>query len=1161
MKTVRFNGRRAVPQSICAGVQMDNGVEQIMFILPQIAEGQTETLHWVIDDHEGTVILDHGLWTVYDAFTQYAGAHECYVEIWNNDILLWHSHPFMIHIADLPNVSGGGGGGSDTDYNNLENKPMINGVELVGNKSLSDLGAAESSDIVRIDRMLADYNSTSLIEPYIIRESTTINNVRFDWNEDGSCTLSREGTQSATAEYLLLPTMPLPHGVVAGQRYSIIFKSPDPNSVRLAIGLYGDNIMDEYDTGSSSDFDISSGITSIRIKLTVSKYANISPFDISSNTISEIALMAHKPYWMAIDKTLRKDGLAADAKATGDKIAELESEISSISGMKIHICTSSEYDAVTRIPTVQNPSSDMFYLVPAASGSSPDLFVEWIYTNNAWEQFGSASIDLSDYARIEDVPTKVSDLQNDSGFITGYTETDPTVPSWAKASSKPTYTASEVGALPANTPIPTKVSDLTDDSGHYTKPSGGIPKTDLSSTVRSSLDKADTALQGSDVSAAVETWLEENITNPDSPPLDISLSLSSAAAPADMVGELKSAFINDTEQITGNTPYVFTHGYYRVYSDLTVVDITAPERSNTTSRTMVTTLIRCQPGEKYTIRAYGAATAAAAYGYLDANQRGIYRSTAGILVDETITIPDKKTIGGVDYVPAWLIVNNNLTNNESNYYAYKGDSVATRLAAKQDALTFDSTPTSDSLNPVTSGGIYADLLSNVLRLDRTATSIPSNSDLNNYTTAGNYYVLSNATAQTIEHMPVAAPGKLIVFYTTSSANFYQVYIGSGTVAIYYRRTTGTWRRVQPILKATGDTTDIGATIVTMLESGVCQLDPGDYYVSGIEMPDDSMLIGSGPKTRIILLDSVTTGAAIKMGSRCVVKNLSVVGASSDLTFDTSGSIDSIHIGTRHGILWLGDREYGSRVFGTISDCYIHGFSGGGITCENTGYSHAGGLNAENCQIYNCGAGINVSYWSEFSRFTNINANECYYGCINNGGNNVFVNCGFTANEVGFYANGDDNKCVKYDGTTATVRNGGHGSMIGCIINHSGLGENTNHGYAIYYKTIDSGYIFDGLQIFYGKIYFRGGGFVNVSNTNFGNTVEITIYAGSIAYVFSMCRFRSGSPTFYVYSTSDGSPMTDYDAEGNIPQVKLINCYIGPSATLANLAAVAGDYNA
>lgn len=49
------------------------------------------------------------------------------------------------------------------------------------------------------------------------------------------------------------------------------------------------------------------------------------------------------------------------------------------------------------------------------------------------------------------IPTKTSDLTNDSGFLTSYNETDPTVPSWAKAASKPTYTATEVGALPSST--------------------------------------------------------------------------------------------------------------------------------------------------------------------------------------------------------------------------------------------------------------------------------------------------------------------------------------------------------------------------------------------------------------------------------------------------------------------------------------------------------------------------------------------------------------------------------------------------------------------------------------------------------------------------------------------------------------------------------------
>ena len=93
-----------------------------------------------------------------------------------------------------------------------------------------------------------------------------------------------------------------------------------------------------------------------------------------------------------------------------------------------------------------------------------------------------ASIDLSGKADVADIPTKVSDLTNDAGYISSYTETDPTVPSWAKASTKPTYTASEVGALPDDTPlfsgdyedltnkptIPSKTSDLTNDSGFLT---------------------------------------------------------------------------------------------------------------------------------------------------------------------------------------------------------------------------------------------------------------------------------------------------------------------------------------------------------------------------------------------------------------------------------------------------------------------------------------------------------------------------------------------------------------------------------------------------------------------------------------------------------------------------------------------------------------------
>lgn len=59
-----------------------------------------------------------------------------------------------------------------------------------------------------------------------------------------------------------------------------------------------------------------------------------------------------------------------------------------------HICGVGEYDSTTLVPTIQDPSSKKFYLVPNQNGSSPDLFTEWIYKNNAWEIFGSARIEI-----------------------------------------------------------------------------------------------------------------------------------------------------------------------------------------------------------------------------------------------------------------------------------------------------------------------------------------------------------------------------------------------------------------------------------------------------------------------------------------------------------------------------------------------------------------------------------------------------------------------------------------------------------------------------------------------------------------------------------------------------------------------------------------------
>lgn len=99
----------------------------------------------------------------------------------------------------------------------------------------------------------------------------------------------------------------------------------------------------------------------------------------------------------------------------------------------------------------------------------------------------------------------------------------------------PYYTKSETETLLNNkqneiTSSNKLASDLVDDSnsgnkfvttsekttwnGKYTKPSGGIPKTDLASEVQTSLGKADTALQSSDLTNYVKNTDYASTTNP-----------------------------------------------------------------------------------------------------------------------------------------------------------------------------------------------------------------------------------------------------------------------------------------------------------------------------------------------------------------------------------------------------------------------------------------------------------------------------------------------------------------------------------------------------------------------------------------------------------------------------------------------------------------------
>lgn len=294
---------------------------------------------------------------------------------------------------------------------------------------------------------------------------------------------------------------------------------------------------------------------------------------------------------------------------------------------------------------------------------------------------------------------------------------------------------------------------------------------------------------------------------------------------------------------------------------------------------------------------------------------------------------------------------------------------------------------------------------------------------------------------------------------------------------------------QYYLPSTGDTTDRTAAIEEKLTKyGVCMLGHGIYAASGVKMPEGSALVGIGNATKLLLNEDVETGYAVRLDSYCTVRDLSVVGSLEEITAPDA-------VGTRHGIGFLGTatpEDYTDQPHNAvISGCFISGFSGGGITCTDTGYSSRSAMTVSDCHIQNCGAGINISHFSEYHMFTNVMCHHCLYGCINNGGNNRFVNCGFDSNVVGFLIDNSRKQSI----------NDSHGSVVGCSFNHS----DGNQGVGIYLRRAKNGYSFTGCQLFFSKIVVEGSENILFSGFNIGKNAQIRIDGGKLI-MFSDCVF-------------------------------------------------------
>ena len=321
-----------------------------------------------------------------------------------------------------------------------------------------------------------------------------------------------------------------------------------------------------------------------------------------------------------------------------------------------------------------------------------------------------------------------------------------------------------------------------------------------------------------------------------------------------------------------------------------------------------------------------------------------------------------------------------------------------------------------------------------------------------------------------------------------------------------------------LLECPGDGRDMAPAIEKALAAnGACLLGAGDFYVSGVSMPAGSTLAGLGDATRIILKEEVTDGAAVTMNSFCTVRDLTFLGdetidrfAAAEIPFDLPEAV-----GTRHGIRFIGTATTADWMNqphnGTVENCRMLAFSGGGLTCVDTGYNINASLTVSNCHMLYCGAGICIPHYSEYHKFTNVLCSNNLYGCINNGGNNVFVGCGFNANTTAFLIDNRDGKAV----------NNTHGSAIGCTFNHSD--RNKGVGIAVYGASW--GFVFAGGQLGFSKIVVENATGVQFDNMNFLHRIDIAV--------------KGPNPVFFCGDVFFKQPVVTLTEGG---AVRFCNCY-------------------
>lgn len=308
----------------------------------------------------------------------------------------------------------------EPDYDDLTNKPSINGVILSGNKSLSDLGVAAASDVPTKTSDLQ--NDSGFIT------SAPVSSVN---GNTGAVVLTASDVGSIAA-----PSSPSIGDIVVYANNEWKSKSPSSAGIHsIPAGGSSGYVLKKL---SGTDYDVAwaaesggGGGTSDYDDLTNKPKINSVTLS-GNNSLSDLGITSPTPeVFFAVYGT--------------SSVQDIEN---ALNANKIVFCViEGQYDfEIYPLAYCINEQDDHYALFERIDGDTIHV-VEcdgstWSTDSASFYQFPSGGIPKTDL----DNGVQASLGKADSA-LQSFTETDPTVPSWAKAANKPSYSASEVGAV------------------------------------------------------------------------------------------------------------------------------------------------------------------------------------------------------------------------------------------------------------------------------------------------------------------------------------------------------------------------------------------------------------------------------------------------------------------------------------------------------------------------------------------------------------------------------------------------------------------------------------------------------------------------------------------------------------------------------------------